>query len=208
MERLRRDASKITNYRTFHLSGGLDTQLKGKVGRAISHIKDMSNQSKLEQQLQEQIEANKKLEEQAAEMRIRNEMEEQQCKAKALELSITHMKEARDAALAAHQKNMAELDRIAEEARNKTEIEAQAWLEEQVKMLKTNFRPNNPVEEAWKKEEEEKEKKIKELGEQLQLTGEQPSPIKEEPQTQQVLIQQLKAALDSKSNTDPQQDIL
>ena len=60
----------------------------------------MSTQQELKEKLEDQRRATKKLEQEATEMWIRNELEEEAQKAKALEASIKHMQETREAALA------------------------------------------------------------------------------------------------------------
>ena len=124
------------------------------------------------------------------------------------------MKETREAAMAAHENNLMELEKAATLIREKNKKEAQAWLEEQITKLKgppQDLVPVDPVEEVKAKAEEEKRKKIQELKEQLKdFTGEEVNigEPKKPVTNQQLLLQQLKSALEPKQNTDPQQDIL
>ena len=212
MERTRRSPTKVINYRKFHLSGDLDQQVSGKVERTI-HQFEMATPTEMAQQLEMQKEATRKLQLEAEEMQLRNEVEEEQQKAKALELSLKHMKEARELALVNHEKNMAELECIATETKEKSKAEANAWLEAQIRKMKGET-PASPEEEVKRKAEEEKQKKIADLRDQLKLlTGEEVQEPTVTPATshmprdkQQLLLQQLKAALEGRG--DPQQDNL
>ena len=56
-------------------------------------------------------------------------------KSKSLELSLKHMKEAQDAVLAAHEKNLEEMERVVKEMKEKTELEAKAWLKDHMEKL-------------------------------------------------------------------------
>ena len=95
----------------------------------MHNIEEMtSGMSTIEKELEAHHEATRRLEQGEAEMRLRNELEEQKQKAAALELSMKHMKETREAAAAAHDKKVQEMQRIATELKEKAGQEADIWL--------------------------------------------------------------------------------
>ena len=211
MERPRR-TTKPVDYRKFHLSGDLDQKLQGKVGQLVNNLEEMSTNQELQQELEAQVEARKKLEAQAEEHMIRHEMEMEKLKTAELELSIKHIKEAREKAHSSHQEKVQELTRIAKEVQDKTDKEATEWLHDQIKRLKgeATIEPRDPAAELRKQQEREKQEKINSLRKQLQeLTGEPdtPTPQTEKQLDQQLLLQQLRTSLD-KGSEDPQRDIL
>ena len=82
MERTKRAASKVTDYRRYHLSGDLNTSLVGKVGEAVSRIEDKMTQSaeEMKQLLQEKEEKSKKLQQDAELMQLQNKLEAEKLK--------------------------------------------------------------------------------------------------------------------------------
>ena len=80
MDRQKRSASRVTDYRRYHLSGDLDQIVQGKVSRVVERLEtiDMSSRptdettslEELEQLLQEQKESSSKLQQQMQAMRI------------------------------------------------------------------------------------------------------------------------------------------
>ena len=198
MERSKRSASKVGNYRKFHLSGELGDQLQGKVGQLVNTIEDMASHPELEQELEVQTEARKALEAQAEEMKLKHEMQVKKLRTKELQLSIQHMTEAKEAAHAAHTRKVQEMEKAMNELKTKTDQEAQAWLEEHLKKLRTSGK--DPEEDRKQKEEEEKrrleeekQQKIQDLKKQLaELTGDSPPDISTPPDstnTQQLLME-------------------
>ena len=172
----------------------------------------MSTIQELEQELEAQKEARQRLEEQAEEMRIRHEMEVEKLKTKELELSMQHLKEATEAAESSHKKKIAELEKATDEMKIRTEEEAAKWLEKQLLKLKGNSPAPDPEQERKRQEEQEKQAKIQELQKQLrEFTGEAPEEVPKHKQaadsSQQLLLQQLRAALEPKQG-DPQKDTI
>ena len=76
------------------------------------------------------------------------------------------MKEAREAAMAAHDRKVSEMNKLAKDIADKNTKETEDWLEEQLAKIKAQ-KQETPEQAAKRKEEEEKQKKIKELQEQL-----------------------------------------
>ena len=210
MERTKRTASKVGNYRAYHLSGDLGEQIQGKVGQLVNSIEVMSTNQELEQELEAQREARKHLEEQEEEFKIRHEMDMERLRAKELELSIRHLKEAREKAESVHTMKVQEMEKAANALQEQADKEAANWVEEHLKKLKATSKTQDPEEEQKRKEEKAKQDKIEELKKQLsELTGEpMEEPTHREPaRDQNALMQQLKAALESKPE-DPHRDIL
>ena len=72
MDRPKRAASKVSDYRTYHLSGDLDKTLQGRVEQVIHTLEvsqdtDMSDAEKLQRELDEKKAANKLAAQQAEE---------------------------------------------------------------------------------------------------------------------------------------------
>ena len=236
-------ASKVSDYRTYHLSGDLDDQLQGRVGQVINlwedspvHAQDsetnkhntptssptqpgntpiMSDPEALRKELEEKRAANKKAAQQAEEMKLRNELEEEELKKKEWDLAMSQMKEHRAQVSAQHAKTMEDMKKMAAEATaGETKSSAVAWLQDQLRKMGEPTDPEaKDQQEKELREKEEKKAKINELKQQQQeialklaeLTGEAPGANKE---SQDTWFQQLQAALESRGGMDPQKAMI
>ena len=75
MDRPKRAATKVTDFRRYHLSGNLDEELKGRVDNRVSQFKMAQSAEELQRQLDEERESSRRLKEDAEIMWICNELE-------------------------------------------------------------------------------------------------------------------------------------
>ena len=226
MDRAKRTATKVTDYRRYHLSGDLDNTLQGRVGQVIADWEsgEDSNMSseieKLQQQVAKQKEARRKAEEQLEEMKLRNEMENERLQTEEWELAMTQLKEAREMATKVHEERMNSMKEMMEKAKETctSQTGAPEWLQKQLEAVladKAKTAPDITEEEARKKEERAKRLEFlrqqqKEIENQIKtLTGDIEESRPQEPPSQQTtFLQQLHSLLTSKPEEGPQKDIL
>ena len=122
MERTRCTVARITDYRRYHLSGDLEQVVHGKVEATI-HQLEMSQQpideaapEQLKSKLELEKEHTEKLQQQVQAMELRNALEREKMEQEQWETAIQWLKEAREEAAQEHQKHMAQLNDLAEEA--------------------------------------------------------------------------------------------
>ena len=229
MDRPKRAASKVTDYRKYHLSGDLNISLSGRVEsvvgqfeeRTMSQLTIPDNASTEElKQLVELSKANsqQRLEE-MEQLRLRNELEAQALEEKRWDMAMKGLKEAKETMLQEHEKQIQEMDKMRADSSKNVSVEATEWLRKQLKDLTPKV---TSEEEKRKLEEEEKQKanKIQEIKQQQaelqkqlsQLTGENPEasniprPVNLE-ESQGLILEQLKAAL-SGNRTDPNKALI
>ena len=101
----RRSASKVTDFRRYHLSGDLDEVVWGKVSGTIKQIEAHAtamNPSaipevlQLQQMIKEQKENSSKLQQQMEVLQLRNTLEAEQMQQQQWELAIQKLKQTRD----------------------------------------------------------------------------------------------------------------
>ena len=116
-------ASKVSDYRKYHLSGDLDKQVQGKVGEKINAIENTTmahleelTADQLEQKLQAEREEADKLQEQVKLHQLRQQVEEQERKKQEWEVALQQVKEMRDKAAEAYEENLPAMKKMAQEA--------------------------------------------------------------------------------------------
>ena len=87
-------ASKVSNFRTFHLSGDLNQEIKGLVDARIEQF-DMTSTEDLRIQLEQEREDNRKLEENVEQAKILNELEIEKMKKQQWQIALDKLKEAK-----------------------------------------------------------------------------------------------------------------
>ena len=198
MDRPKRSASKVTNFRTFHLSGDLDTSLQGKVGQVVNAFEDKLSQSdtensphtspdsspkrdmgdaeKLQKELEEKRAATKLAAQQAEEMKLRNELEGEELRQQEWELAMDQMKKKRERMMQLHQAKIEEIKRMTEDTEEEEgNSDMISWLKEQLNKIK------QPSEDT----------KLKEQEEQARLEQERLKQIEDIRNQQQQLAQKL-----------------
>ena len=82
MDRPKRAATKVTDFRKYHLSGDLDHHLQGRVDSQITQFEMTTNVDELQKELEEEREHSKKMMADLEAMRIRNQLEAEKLKQK------------------------------------------------------------------------------------------------------------------------------
>ena len=219
MDRQRRSASKVTDYRKFHLSGDLDTVVQGKVNEVISALGavristmnhpeelDSATPEELERMIAEQKENSTRLQQQTQAMRLRNELEAEKLQQQQWEVAMQELKKAREHQAQQHQANINRMREISSEHSTAAEAQAVAWLQERMTDLKREHNPTatqDREEQARKaaledlyRQQEELQQRIQELtnGETTNpRTYHNPSLNKRG--EQETLMEQIRAAL-------------
>ena len=159
MDRPRRAATKVTNFRSYHLSGDLDNQVQGLVESRIEQF-DMASTDELKQQLEQERENNKKLEQDAEYARIQHELEIEKLKKEQWQAAMDRLKQAREKVQQDHDRHMAEIERVGATTTEEEDSTSLTWLKAQMARLEPA-----PTEEQVRarKAREEKEAAIQEL---------------------------------------------
>ena len=187
MDRPKRSNYRV-DYRRYHLSGDLDKTLQGKVGAAIDQFEEanITNTCEMSQavipedattaQLQEILgknrEASSLMESQLEQLRIRNEIEAEALKAQQWEKAMICLKTAREKMAEAHEKQLAEIQKMSEESIADANSVASGWLKKHLEDLNKNPTSYTTSEdekrklEEERKQEEEKAKKVEQLEQQ------------------------------------------
>ena len=224
MDRPRRAATKVTDFRRYHLSGDLDQEVRGLVDSRVEQFEMSLTTEQLKQQLDEEREASKKLQEDLEQMKIQNELQNKKRKQEQWQKAYSKLKEARERAEQEHEKCMEEMDTLTEEAHS----ESLQWLKDQMGQLKPH--KDTATQEQSRKEEEARLASIQELRMQQEEISKKLAELEKgtpaAPETvssvlrqalgqedtaarsQGVLLEQLKAALASKKEEDPNKAML
>ena len=217
MERPKRAATKVTDFRRYHLSGDLDTTLQGRVDSRVSQFEMAKTQEELQQQLEEQKAQSKRLFEEAELMRIQHELEAERLKQKKWQVAMDQLQAAKVHAEEEHTRYLEEIKEAANSVKDNTAKSALEWFKQQADKLGRPSGAPEPLDEEAEKaraEKEAREKEIRDLQDQqeqiahklAQLTGRtkehEPRP------THDMLLEQLKATLTSKKEEDPNKMLL
>lgn len=144
MDRQRRSASKITDYRKFHLAGDLEQVVQGKVSETIERLEatdsimntpsvgEEETAEQLEQLLKEQRESSARLQQQAETMKLRNALEVERLQEEQWELAISELKNTRETMKRQHEANMDRIHKMTEENTLNASDQAVAWLQTQL----------------------------------------------------------------------------
>ena len=234
MERPKRTATKVVNYRTFHLSGDLNTTLQGRVGQVINQWGQGNTMSELPdnasaEQIREALEKQKREESQQKEelecFTLRNEYEAGLLRKRQWQAAKEQLQEARERMNREHEEGLLKLKDMAQQTDPLEVGKVQAWLSQQ---LGTGTNTETITQEQ-KRQEEEKQQMLKELQEQQQqisdkirqITGEKDNQTEDilsllrkelaqgdKTTAQTLLLQQLKASLGNKAEEDPNKALL
>ena len=227
MDRQKRTASRVTDFRKYHLSGDLDKVVQGKVSAAVdvlenvktptmSHIDipEESSPEQLQDLLREQKESSSRIEQQLEAMKIRNELERERMQQAEWELAIQQMKEAREWAAQQHEENLSKIRAMGQEASTSAQDKAVHWLQTQLTGPQV---PEKDKEEQKREQLDKLRKQQEEIQRQIEdLTGGEPhqgGPTPTYPTgvqlNQELLLEQIKATLKPKeSNMDPNKAML
>ena len=221
MDRTRRAASKVIDFRKYHLSGDLDQEVQGIVTNWVTQF-EMSTAEELKQQLEQEKEQSRRLQEDAELMKICNELEMERLKQQQWKATLDNLTKAREQAAQEHDKCMAQMEELVE-ASSDTSPSSLLWLKAQIEQMGTkSAAPSITPQEAehQNKERQERQQTIKNLHKQQEEIKAQLavgrhgalnrhtwlSEPKKNPQED--LMQQLKAVLSGKQEEDPNRTML
>ena len=233
MDRPKRAATKVTNFRKYHLSGNLDEEVEGLVGARVGQFEMAKTLEELQQQLETERENSKRLQQDADRARIEHELELERMKQEQWQVAMDKIKEAREQASQEHSKCLQRMEQVAQNTMREASHHSLEWLKSQMAKLSAN--PSREPElteeqERIRKQQQEKEAAIQELrAQQEEITrkladlegGSQPpagDPLSSiratlhsggpQPRKQEVLLQQLRSALSGKQEEDPNKALL
>ena len=180
MDRPKRAATKVTDFRRFHLSGDLEQEVHSILDSRINQFKMATTAEELQQQLEAEREQSKKLQQDAELMKIQNELEVEKLKQQQWQSALDRLKEAREQVHQEHDKCMEQMKEIAASASTTNNSTVQ-WLKAQVESLASSSNPEQTL--RLQKEQEEKERAIAEVKQQqeelskklMELEGTTPS---------------------------------
>ena len=220
MERPKRAASKVSDFRRYHLSGNLDKELQGCVGARISQY-EMSTPEELQQQLQDAEENSKKMQQDVEAMQIRNKIDLEKHKHLHWQTALEKLKEAREHAAQQNEKVLEKMREVTDTAKTESSNEALQWLQDQIKSIRASTtEPEKAAEHRAKQAAlEELKQQQQDLNKRWQeLTGEVPesavnitagntpdlSKLQDQKglEFQELLLQQIKAALTGKKEEE------
>ena len=217
MDRPKRAATKVTDFHRYHLSGNLNEELQGRVDSRVTQFEMAQSAEELKKQLEEEKENSRRLQEDVELMKLQNELEAERMAQKQWHTAKEQLWEAREHAEQEHLKAMAQIKERAEGAKEGTSVKVLEWLNSQVAGLGL---PATPIGEQEEKARQQREQDIQELVKQQEeiskklslLRGgsgepnQTPSTSPREPQD--MLLQQLRTALTSKQDEDPNKALL
>ena len=169
----RRQASKVANYRRYHLSGDLDKVVQGIVSDQVSRLEhndnmaepmiaEEENQNKeLTEAVQAQRDRSARLQLQVENMKLRNEIEAQQLQQEEWEAALQQLKEAKEKRREEHAANLNKMRDMTKEAPPANQ--AVSWLQNE---LQGPGKDNRPQEPEVTQEEREKALLLAELRKQ------------------------------------------
>ena len=152
MDRPKRAATKVTDFRRYHLSGDLDKELEGLVDNRVS-LFEMSSVEELKRQLEEERENSRKLQEDVEMMRIRNELEVEKLKQQQWQTALDKLKEAREQAAQEHEVCMNKMDDLLSQHKDTTS-DSLNWLKAQMGKMAQRQEPPEDLEQKSKEQEE------------------------------------------------------
>ena len=225
MDRPKRAATKVTDFRRYHLSGDLNEQLTGRVDTRINQFEMTTSADELRQQLEAEREASNKLQQEAEMLHIQHELEAEKIKQKEWQVAMDQLHEAKEKREADHAKYLEQIKDLSTSTRQDAANTALEWFKGQMEALKGSEGPSREEQEQKRREAEEKQAAIMELQKQqetiakqlAELTGETVKPpvggvptddSNPTPSSSEHLLQQLRAALTGKQGEEPNKSLL
>ena len=220
MHRPRRAATKVTNFRKYHLSGDLDTELQGRVESRVTHFEMGMTPEELQKQLEQEREASNRLKEDTECLRLQNELEAEKLKQSQWRVAMEQLQVAKETALSQHEEYLKKLKEASAAATADTSSNILEWFHKQMAELnKPGATPSLTEEqERQRKEQETREAQIRDLREQqehinqklaeLEGGGPPQKQAQANNSNQEDLLHQLKAALTGKKEEDSNRFLL
>ena len=218
-------ATKVSDFRCYHLSGDLDQQVLGIVDSRVNHF-EMATVEELKKQIEEEKEQSRKLQE---DVEMRNQLEIEKLKQQQWKTALDKLKQAKEEVAQEYDKCMEQMDSIVTKAKASTTNDSLQWFKAQVEALTKSSSPESTTPEEddrlarermekeaaiadIKRQQEELNKRLTELqgGYTHHHTGiEVTEPSRDMSRgMQEDLISQLRNALSGKKETDQNKTML
>ena len=221
MDRPKRAATKVTDFRKYHLSGDLNKHIRGQVDSNIRHFEMVGAVEELKKQLEAEKEHSKKLEEEAECMKVQQELDAEKLRQKQWQVAMKQIKEAWEHAEKEHAQCIEKIKEMAVASREEVVNNTAQWFQAQVNELNRPHKPEEQVRLDREREAREaREAEIKDLRVQqeainkklLELTEGDPMIPAGKPDSngtsQALLMDQLRTALSGKKEEDPNKALL
>ena len=213
MDRPKRATTRVTDFRRCHLSGDLPGQQTAVLDTAMATPEELATQ------LEEERENSKKMQEDIEMQCIQQELDAKRMKQEQLQAARDKLKQAKEHAALEHSKCMAKMEERTTSSMEKTSSSTLDWFKQQMEALLKPGTPQADTEENRRKQQQlEKEAAIAGLKRQQEeissrlkeLEGTEPlaDPKSDNTSNQELLLQQLKAALATKKEEDPNKAVL
>ena len=144
MDRPKRAATKVTDFRQYHLSGELDEHLKGQVDNTIRHFEMAGAAEDLKKKLEEEKEQSRRLQEEAEILKIQSELESEKLRQKQWQEATHQLKVTQEHVEAEHRKFMEQIKEVAVATHTESSNQAMEWFQAQVSDLHKS-KDTNPV---------------------------------------------------------------
>ena len=171
MERPKRAATKVTDFRKYHLSGDLDIALQGRVDDRVNQFEMAKIQEELQMQLEEERAQSKRMGEEAELMRIQHELDTEKLKQKQWQVAMEQLRAAREHTEKEHSKFLEDIKEAASTTKDNTAREALDWFKQQTERIgRPSGAPEVSEEEAARVRAEKgaRDREIRDLQEQQQ----------------------------------------
>ena len=227
MERTRRAASKVTDFRRFHLSGNLEEEVNGLVDYRIEQFEMALTPEQMKQQVELEKDKSRKMQEDVKRLQMQTEMDTEKMKQEQWRKALEKLKEAREQAAQDHEKCLEEIEAMAHTNIKESASSTLEWLRTQISKSTPTGPPHLSLEaqETLRREQGEKSQAIQELKAQqaeinqklaeVEGTDSREDPthtlrkaMQEAKAPQEAMMPQLRSVLSGKKEEDPNKAML
>ena len=174
MERPKCNATKIQDYRKYHLSGDLDNTLQGKVGEVVNwwehkatmaDLPDDASAEQIKEALVKQKEEEERRQTELETLTLQGEYEAGLQRKQQWEAAMSHLQEAKERRDREHEESMQIMKTMAEKASSTDSSTVKDWLQQQLDKYKAGEASEPDPDEA-KRQEEQKQQELRDLQQQ------------------------------------------
>ena len=159
MERPKRAATKVTNFRKYHLSGNLDNEVQGIVDCRVNQPEMAASTEELKQKLEQEREQSKKMQEDAEHAELQHQIELEKMKLQQWQTAIQKLQEAKTHAEQEHSKCIEQMKQVANANMEQATSFSLSWLKTQMGKITDNQGPSaNTSKESLSKRAQEQER--------------------------------------------------
>ena len=113
MERPKRAATKVTNFRKYHFSGNLDNEVQEIVDCRVNQFEMATTAEELKQKLEQEQEQSKRMQEDAEYAELQHQIELEKLKQEQWQTAIQKLQEAKTHAEQEHNKCIEQMNQVA-----------------------------------------------------------------------------------------------